>query len=289
MPRASFGLILANRAVVLGAIQARDLIELSQQAEASGAFDTLWVGDSLLAKPRLEAVALLSALAGATSRMRLAVGCMATFVHRHPLLLAQQWASLDVLSGGRALPRGLPGRARRAERRAGARAPGDGDPFERAGGPDGGRHPDPPEGLHRREGLPPGRVLPVRGREDRAAPGPAAVPDLDREQPDRSHLEGRRERLRRGGGARVPAGRPLRGRMDDQQGDAGPVPRAVGAHRADGARGGPQPRRARQRALPQHQHQRGPPAGARGEQDLPRHLLHLQVLARLRRGLDGGG
>jgi len=28
---------------------------------------------------------------------------MATFVHRHPLLLAQQWASLDVLSGGRAL------------------------------------------------------------------------------------------------------------------------------------------------------------------------------------------
>src|SRR5260370_1376600 len=103
MPRASFGLILANRAVVLGAIQARDLIELSQQAEASGAFDTLWVGDSLLAKPRLEAVALLSALAGATSRLRLAVGCMATFVHRHPLLLAQQWASLDVLSAGRAL------------------------------------------------------------------------------------------------------------------------------------------------------------------------------------------
>src|SRR6266853_201351 len=103
MPRASFGLILANRAVVLGACQARDLIELSQHAEASGAFDTLWVGDSLLAKPRLEAVALLSALAGATSRLRLAVGCMATFVHRHPLLLAQQWASLDVLSGGRAL------------------------------------------------------------------------------------------------------------------------------------------------------------------------------------------
>jgi alkanesulfonate monooxygenase SsuD/methylene tetrahydromethanopterin reductase-like flavin-dependent oxidoreductase (luciferase family) len=27
---------------------------------------------------------------------------MATFVHRHPVLFAQQWASLDVLSGGRA-------------------------------------------------------------------------------------------------------------------------------------------------------------------------------------------
>src|SRR6202040_2272910 len=103
MARASFGLILANRAVVLGAIQARDLIELSQQAEASGAFDALWVGDSLLAKPRLEAVTLLAALASAPSRLRLGVGCLATFVHRHPLLFAQQWASLDVLSGGRAL------------------------------------------------------------------------------------------------------------------------------------------------------------------------------------------
>src|SRR5512134_4164610 len=101
MARASFGLILANRAVVLGAIQARDLIELAVEAEASGAFDALWVGDSLLAKPRLEAVTLLSALAGATSRVRLGVGCMATFAHRHPVMLAHEWASLDVLSGGR--------------------------------------------------------------------------------------------------------------------------------------------------------------------------------------------
>src|SRR4030095_8729782 len=28
---------------------------------------------------------------------------MATFVHRHPVMLAHQWASLDVLSGGRSL------------------------------------------------------------------------------------------------------------------------------------------------------------------------------------------
>ena len=52
----SFGLLLANRAVVLGAIKARDLLELSTAAEDSGAFDTIWVGDSLLAKPRLESV-----------------------------------------------------------------------------------------------------------------------------------------------------------------------------------------------------------------------------------------
>jgi alkanesulfonate monooxygenase SsuD/methylene tetrahydromethanopterin reductase-like flavin-dependent oxidoreductase (luciferase family) len=100
---ASFGLILANRAVVIGAIKARDLFDISVAAEAAGAFDTLWVGDSLLAKPRLEAVTLLSTLAGITSRVRLAVGCLATFVHRHPVMFAHQWASLDVMSGGRAL------------------------------------------------------------------------------------------------------------------------------------------------------------------------------------------
>ena len=98
----SFGLILANRAVVLGAIQARDLVDLTVDAERSGTFDAVWVGDSLLAKPRLESVTLLSALAGVTAKVRLAVGCMATFVHRHPVMLAHQWASLDVLSGGRA-------------------------------------------------------------------------------------------------------------------------------------------------------------------------------------------
>ncbi|HEV8471445.1 MAG TPA: LLM class flavin-dependent oxidoreductase [Methylomirabilota bacterium] len=100
--RHSFGLILANRAVVLGKIAARDLIEQTVAAEASGVFDAVWVGDSLLAKPRLESVALLSALAAVTRRVRLAVGCLATFVHRHPVLFAQQWASLDVLSEGRA-------------------------------------------------------------------------------------------------------------------------------------------------------------------------------------------
>ncbi|HEV8641228.1 MAG TPA: LLM class flavin-dependent oxidoreductase [Methylomirabilota bacterium] len=102
MTRSPFGLTLTNRAVVLGAIKARDLLDLSVTAEASEAFDAVWVGDSLLAKPRLESVTLLSALAGVTTKLRLGVGCLATFVHRHPVMFAHQWASLDVLSGGRA-------------------------------------------------------------------------------------------------------------------------------------------------------------------------------------------
>ena len=99
--RASFGLTLANRGVIIGAVKASDLIRMAQQAEGSGVFDAVWAGDSLLAKPRLESVTLLSALASVTTKVRLAVGCMATFVHRHPVLFAQQWASLDVISNGR--------------------------------------------------------------------------------------------------------------------------------------------------------------------------------------------
>jgi alkanesulfonate monooxygenase SsuD/methylene tetrahydromethanopterin reductase-like flavin-dependent oxidoreductase (luciferase family) len=99
--RPSFGLILANRAVVLGAIKARDLLDFASESDRSGVFDAVWVGDSLVAKPRLEAVTLLSSIASVTSRVKLGVGCLATFVHRHPVLFAHQWGSLDVLSEGR--------------------------------------------------------------------------------------------------------------------------------------------------------------------------------------------
>ncbi|MGH7825867.1 MAG: LLM class flavin-dependent oxidoreductase [Candidatus Binatia bacterium] len=99
---ASFGLTLANRGVIIGAVTVAGLFDMARRGEDSGVFDAVWVGDSLLAKPRLESIALLSALAAVTNRVRLAVGCMATFPHRHPALLAQQWSSLDVISNGRA-------------------------------------------------------------------------------------------------------------------------------------------------------------------------------------------
>ena len=86
----SFGLIVANRAVVLGAVKVADLVDLTAQAERSGFFDAVWAGDSLLAKPRLESITLLSALADMTTKLRLDVGCMATFVHHHPIMLAHQ-------------------------------------------------------------------------------------------------------------------------------------------------------------------------------------------------------
>jgi len=75
----TFGLILSNRGVLLGATTADALLALGEAADSSPVFRSLWVGDSILAKPRLESVVLLSALAGRTRRVRLGTACMSTF------------------------------------------------------------------------------------------------------------------------------------------------------------------------------------------------------------------
>ncbi|MGQ0568981.1 MAG: LLM class flavin-dependent oxidoreductase [Armatimonadota bacterium] len=97
----TFGLTLPNRGVLMGAITADQMLEMAEAADRSGRFDHLWVGDSLFGKPRMESVTLLSALAARTRRVRLGPACMASFPLRDPVLLAYQWASLDLLSGGR--------------------------------------------------------------------------------------------------------------------------------------------------------------------------------------------
>ena len=96
-----YGLSLPNRGVLFGATSVEELLALSEQADASGAFDSIWVGDSLFAKPRLESLVLLGAIAARTRRVRLGTCCLATFPLRDPIFLAAQWASLDQISGGR--------------------------------------------------------------------------------------------------------------------------------------------------------------------------------------------
>ncbi len=76
---------------------------MSELADRSDAFDSVGVGDSTLAKPRLEAVVTLTAIATRTSRVKLGTACMASFPYRDPFLLAIQWASLDIISNGRSL------------------------------------------------------------------------------------------------------------------------------------------------------------------------------------------
>jgi alkanesulfonate monooxygenase SsuD/methylene tetrahydromethanopterin reductase-like flavin-dependent oxidoreductase (luciferase family) len=101
-PRAPrFGLSLPNRGVLFGATSVDELLDLAAEADASGAFDSVWVGDSLFAKPRLESLVLLSAIAARTRRVRLGTCCLSTFPLRDPIFLAAQWAALDQVSHGR--------------------------------------------------------------------------------------------------------------------------------------------------------------------------------------------
>jgi alkanesulfonate monooxygenase SsuD/methylene tetrahydromethanopterin reductase-like flavin-dependent oxidoreductase (luciferase family) len=97
----AFGLTLANRGLLLGITTPAQLLDLAERAEASGQFDSVWVGDSLFAKPRLDALTLLAAIAGRTKRLRLGPACLASFPLRNPLVFAYEWASLDQISGGR--------------------------------------------------------------------------------------------------------------------------------------------------------------------------------------------
>ena len=100
---AKFGLSLSNRAVLFGWATMGDLIEAAIIAEESGYFSGVWVGDNLLSKPRVESIVTLSAIAARTERVTLGTICLASFPLRDPILLAIQWASLDVLSRGRTI------------------------------------------------------------------------------------------------------------------------------------------------------------------------------------------
>ena len=87
--------------MLFGATSVDELLALSEQADRSGVFESIWVGDSLFAKPRLESLVLLAAIAARTRRVRLGTCCLSTFPLRDPIFLAAQWAALDHVSHGR--------------------------------------------------------------------------------------------------------------------------------------------------------------------------------------------
>jgi alkanesulfonate monooxygenase SsuD/methylene tetrahydromethanopterin reductase-like flavin-dependent oxidoreductase (luciferase family) len=98
-----WGISLPNRGALFGLTDIDELIETAVAAEQSGVFESVWFGDSLIHKPRLEAITMLAAVATQTKTVRLGTICMASFPVRHPVLLAIQWASLDQISNGRSL------------------------------------------------------------------------------------------------------------------------------------------------------------------------------------------
>lgn len=96
------GYLLPTRESIMeGRPEGERLLKLAERAEALG-YDGVWVGDSLLARPRHEPITLLAAVAGRTRRVKLGTAVLLPAL-RNPVLLAHQVATLDQVSSGRVI------------------------------------------------------------------------------------------------------------------------------------------------------------------------------------------
>jgi alkanesulfonate monooxygenase SsuD/methylene tetrahydromethanopterin reductase-like flavin-dependent oxidoreductase (luciferase family) len=95
-----FGILLPTREVVLsGRAEPSSIYDLAHRAEALG-FHSVWVGDSVIAKPRLDALSTLAAVSARTKRIRLGTAVYLAAL-RNPVLVAHAVGTIDWLSGGR--------------------------------------------------------------------------------------------------------------------------------------------------------------------------------------------
>lgn len=105
-PAVRFGVYVNNRAAVFAGdgqgFGLDAMLGLAGQAESYD-FDFVAVGDSVLAKPRYSPIVALSAIAARTERIGITTGILQPHV-RNPVLLAQEWATLDAVSEGRSWP-----------------------------------------------------------------------------------------------------------------------------------------------------------------------------------------
>jgi alkanesulfonate monooxygenase SsuD/methylene tetrahydromethanopterin reductase-like flavin-dependent oxidoreductase (luciferase family) len=94
------GYLLPTREQVMGGRpETGPLLELAARAEQLG-LDSVWVGDSLLARPRHDPLTLLAAAAARTQRVTLGTAVFLPAL-RNPVVLAHQLATLDRISEGR--------------------------------------------------------------------------------------------------------------------------------------------------------------------------------------------
>ncbi|HUY74737.1 MAG TPA: LLM class flavin-dependent oxidoreductase [Candidatus Dormibacteraeota bacterium] len=99
-PANETGLLLPSREALLWAqSDLAFVIEAARRAEQAG-YDSVWAGDSLLARPRGEPLTLLAAAAGATTRVKLGTAVLLPLL-RNPLSLAHTLATLDRIAQGR--------------------------------------------------------------------------------------------------------------------------------------------------------------------------------------------
>ena len=99
----NFGILMPTRGVLVYTDGGRPKVELNWQmaetVERLG-YDSVWVGDSITSKPRLEPLTIMSALAARTQRVKIGTAVMLTAL-RHPVHLAHALATVDNISNGR--------------------------------------------------------------------------------------------------------------------------------------------------------------------------------------------
>ena len=98
------GILLPTRGVVMANPARPDLDEIwamARHADQLG-YAHVWVGDSIVSKPRNEPVTTLAYVAAITTRVRLGTAVLLPSL-RQPVVLASELANLDQLSGGRLL------------------------------------------------------------------------------------------------------------------------------------------------------------------------------------------
>ncbi len=102
-PLSNMGVLLPTRGVLVYARGGKPRVELNWQmaetAERMG-YDSVWVGDSITSKPRLEPLAVMAALAARTNRVKIGTAVMLNAL-RHPVHLAHSIATIDNISDGR--------------------------------------------------------------------------------------------------------------------------------------------------------------------------------------------
>ena len=94
------GYLLPTRERIMsGQSETAPLLTLAEKAEEKG-YDSVWVGDSLLARPRHEPLTTLAAVAARTKTVELGTAVLLPAL-RNPVVLAHLVATVDQISEGR--------------------------------------------------------------------------------------------------------------------------------------------------------------------------------------------
>jgi probable F420-dependent oxidoreductase len=94
------GILIPTREQIMsGRPETGPLLTMAERAEAAG-FDSVWIGDSITARPRHEPLTLMAAIAALTRRVKIGTGVLLPAL-RSPVVLAHVVGTLDRIAEGR--------------------------------------------------------------------------------------------------------------------------------------------------------------------------------------------